>query len=313
MDLLSIIGIVWRHKLAAIPVVLFTILGAFYVIAIKAPVYQASSSLLLLSPPGPPSAAQIAANHKLAKINSNNPYVSFGDLPVVADAVIDSVTSNAVEQNLADQGVNPEYQVVLSTDYGNPPIIQITGIGSTAASAMRAASLITSSAVNELQQMQSAQGVNKIYMITATEVVKPTQAQTAASGKLRTLIAVLGIGALLLFIVISVAEAREQRRASRRRPVGVPASVPASDSVPPPASPSAKPDVPAEPWEPPEFREALDQRDPWEPRESREQPRESGDKERENREKERTRNDRRGAALLPRNGVRSEEVRSDRH
>jgi capsular polysaccharide biosynthesis protein len=315
MDLLSIIGIVWRHKLAAIPVVLFTILGAFYVIAVKAPVYQASSSLLLLSPPGPPSAEQIAANHKLAKINSNNPYVSFDDLPVVADTIIDSVTSSAVEQTLADRGVNPEYQVVLSTDFGSPPIIQITGIGSTAASAIRAASLITSTAVNELYQMQSAQGVNKIYMITATQVVTPTQAQTAASGKLRTLIAVLGIGALLLFVVISVAEAREQRRTASRRPVGVPAPAPApaSDSDSPRTPPSAKPDVPPEPWEPRAFREPLDQRDPWEPREPTEQSRESRDKEWENREKERTRNDRRGAALLPRNGVRSEEFQSDPH
>jgi capsular polysaccharide biosynthesis protein len=283
MDLLSIIGIVWRHKLAAIPVVLFTIAGAFYVIAVKPPVYQASSNLLLLSPPTAPSAAQIAANHKLAKINPNNPYVNFDDLPVVADAIIDSVTSNTVEQTLADQGVDPEYQVVLSTDFGNPPIIEITGIGSTAASAMRSASLVTSTALNELYQMQQAQGVNKFYMITATQLVKPSQAQTTASGKLRTLIAVLGIGALLLFIVISVAEAREKRRTPTRRQLSAPVL----------ASAPAKPDIAREPWEPQELPETK------EPREAR--------------GNERARSDRRGAALIPRNGVRAEEYQSERH
>ena len=45
MDLISIFRAVWRHKLATIPVILFTCLGAFYVVAVKAPVYQASDKL----------------------------------------------------------------------------------------------------------------------------------------------------------------------------------------------------------------------------------------------------------------------------
>ncbi|HUA27650.1 MAG TPA: Wzz/FepE/Etk N-terminal domain-containing protein [Streptosporangiaceae bacterium] len=303
MDLLSIIGIVWRHKLLAIPVVLLTLAGAFYVIAIKAPVYQASSSLLLLSPPGPPSAAQIAANRKLAKIDPNNPYVNFGDLPVVADAVIESVTSNTVEQTLVDEGVNPEYQVVLSTDFGNPPIIQITGIGSTAAAAMRAASLVTSTSVNDLYQIQKAQGVNQIYMITATELVKPTTAQTSASGKLRTLIAVLGIGALLLFTVISLAEAVKRRRSPGRLPVSTPALAagPAPADLPREASKSR---------EPGESRDPREWREPRAPRYSRES-RESREP-REVRQSERPRDDRRGADLPPRNGVGAEEHYSER-
>ena len=73
MDLISIFRAVWRHKLVTIPVILLTCLAAFYVIAIKAPIYQASASFALVYPPGPPTAAQIVANPKLAKINPANP------------------------------------------------------------------------------------------------------------------------------------------------------------------------------------------------------------------------------------------------
>jgi capsular polysaccharide biosynthesis protein len=212
MDLLSIIRSLWRHKLVAAPVVFFTVLGAFYVVAVKAPVYQASASLLLLSPPGPPTQQQIAANHKLAKINTNNPYVNYGDMAVVADAVINILSSNASAQALVNEGVSPNYTATLSTDFGTPPIIEITGTGHTAESAIQGANLVTSAAQADLYQMQKNQGVNPLYMITSTELVKPTSAQTASSGKLRTLIAVLAVGALLLFIVVSLTDAVERRR-----------------------------------------------------------------------------------------------------
>jgi len=322
MDLLSIISIVWRHKLAAIPVVLLTIAGAFYVIAIKAPVYQATSSLLLLGAPNPPSAGQIAADRKLAKINPNNPYVNFDDLPVVADAVINVVTSNTAEQTLAAQGVNPEYQVVLSTDFGNPPIIEITGIGRTAAEAMRGASLVTSTAVADLYQMQKAQGVNNAYMITSTELVKPTQAQTTVSGKLRTLIAVLGIGALLLFVVISLAEAVARRRSPALAGAPAPSPGPAAAGRPRDPRYPREPREVRKPSEPGEIRKAREPRESRESRETREwreprapryprEPTESREP-REVRKSEPTRDDRREADQLPRNGVPSEEHYSER-
>lgn len=66
-------------------------------------------------------------------------------------------------------------------------------------------------------QLQKQQGVNHLYMIQATDLVRPTQAQLSDSGKLRSLIAVLGLGIVLLFIVISVADAVDKRRAKTTR------------------------------------------------------------------------------------------------
>jgi capsular polysaccharide biosynthesis protein len=212
MDLLSILRTIWRRRLVAIPVILLTALGGFYVFSVKKPVYEASASLLLLSPPSPPTATQIAADRKLANIKANNPYVNFGYLPIVADAVISVVTSASSQQALVQAGADPRDEVGLSTAYGTPPIIQITGVGSSPQEAIRTANLVTTAAVTALYNLQKAQGVTKTYMIKSVVLVRPHQAQQSLSGKLRTFVAVLGLGALLLLIVISVVEALDKQR-----------------------------------------------------------------------------------------------------
>ena len=215
MDLISIAEILWRRKLITIPVIILTALAAFYVVKVKPPVYQAQSSLLMV-PPSPPTAAQIAADPALAKINSNNPYINYGDLSVIADTLIDVVTDPANEQVLVAQGADPRYELTLSTDYGNPPIIDITGIGRTPAIAIRSAQLVTKAAQQDLVTLQSSQGVNSIYMIKGTQLVTPAQASQSVSSKLRTLIAVLAMGILVLFVGVSLIEAIEKRRSQKK-------------------------------------------------------------------------------------------------
>jgi capsular polysaccharide biosynthesis protein len=189
MGLLSIIRAVWRHKLAIIPVIVLTVLGAFYILEIKPPVYEASSSLLFLNPQGPAT-----------KISTDNPYSNLGDV-WTADAVVSAVA-----------GDSPQAQVTLSTNPNNPPIIDISGTGPTPQAAIRVTDLATSQAMRELYQIQKRQGVNDLYMIRAVELVQPSHAEQTFSGKLRSLIAVLALGAILLFVTVSVAQAIEKGR-----------------------------------------------------------------------------------------------------
>jgi len=212
MDLLSIIRAVWRCKVVTIPVILLTLLGAFYVVKIKPPVYDAQSSLLMLAPPGPPTASQIAADPKLKKQNSNNPYNAYGSLSVIADSVIERVTSAAAQPALLRQGANPQYQLALSTDPSFPPIIVITGVGNTPQEAILTANVVTRAAASDVYKLQQANGTGSQYMIKPVQLVKPTTATRSSSSKLRALIAVLGLGAVLLFIAVSVTDALSKRR-----------------------------------------------------------------------------------------------------
>lgn len=211
MDLLTIIRAIWRHRLAVTPVILLTALAALYVLVVKPPVYEASSSLLLVNPPDAPTAAQIVADPKLAKINTNNPYYNLGDV-WTADALISVVASDSAQA-----------QVALSNAVDVPPIIQITGSASSPQAAIKVVDMVTSVAVADLHQMQTRQGVNDLYTIKTVELVQPRQAKLSVGGKLRSLIAVLGLGAILLFVTISAAQAMEKRRMDGSISPGMPA------------------------------------------------------------------------------------------
>jgi hypothetical protein len=201
MGLRSIIRAVWRYKLAIIPVIVLTVLGALYILKIKPPVYEASSSLLFLNPQG-----------LATKISTDNPYSNLGDV-WTADAVVSAVA-----------GDSPQAQVTLSTNPNNPPIIDISGTGPTPQAAIRVTDLAIGQAMSELYQIQKRQGVNDLYMIRAIELVQPYHAEQTFSGKLRSLIAVLALGTILLFVTVSVAQAMEKSRKGGRinpsRPAG---------------------------------------------------------------------------------------------
>jgi uncharacterized protein involved in exopolysaccharide biosynthesis len=47
MDFFSIFGTLWRHKWVSIPLVLLTLLGMGYVLALRPPTYQAKADILL--------------------------------------------------------------------------------------------------------------------------------------------------------------------------------------------------------------------------------------------------------------------------
>jgi hypothetical protein len=65
--------------------------------------------------------------------------------------------------------------------------------------------------------MQEANGTGERYRIKALPVATPDEAKLQASGKLRTLVGVLGLGAVLLFIVVSVVDAFAALRVEQTR------------------------------------------------------------------------------------------------
>jgi hypothetical protein len=205
MDPISIFRMAWRHKLATIPVLLFTCLAALYVVAIKAPAYQAVQSFALINPPAPPTAAQIAANPKLGKLNTANPLVEYASPSPVPQIVMSLVSTTSSKQTLANAGAGTKWQI--AADITSSEILDITGVGPTPNAALLSADLVTKAAEHDLYQLQVNQGVNPTYMITSYPLNTPAQASQTTSSKIRLLIGVLGAGTIVLFIAISIAEA----------------------------------------------------------------------------------------------------------
>jgi hypothetical protein len=218
MDLLSIVRKIWRYKLVTLPVLLLTLCGAIYVAAVKDPVYEASSSFVLINPPAPPTAEDIARDPALGRIDSDNPYTRFSDQSVVVEVLASSITSPSAMRTLEKAGADPRYTVAPASEFGySSPLVQITAQGWTPEAAMRSAKLVTDAVTRELERMQQAEGVNPEYRIRARQLDAPDSAELRASGQLRMLVAVLALGAVLLFVVVSAADALAALRAERGR------------------------------------------------------------------------------------------------
>lgn len=243
MDLFTIAQKMWRHKFVLAPIVALTLLGVVYVVALKAPVYQTTANYILLSPPPPPTAQELAADPSLGKISSNNPYMDFGDLSIVADLAAQIVTSEPVQADLAKQGANPAYTVAPSQQFGlTTPMLAITGVGATPEEAVHTATLVGQALVADLDKLQAAKGVNPHYYISASQFTAPNAPKMEVSSKLRALVGVLAVGMLLTFIVLSVADGIAERRTLGRTGAsgaGAPAAPP-----PVPAAPVAYAPVP---------------------------------------------------------------------
>ena len=216
MDLLGIVRLLWRYRLLTLPVVLLTIGGMLYTVAIKKPVYEAQASYILINPPAPPTADQVARNPELGEVSTDNPYTRFASQTVVVEILARTIGGDAARLALVNQGADPRYHVTPSSEYGSSsPIVQITGVGATPDGAIRTAELVSTAVLAELNRMQHARGVDKGYRISALEVDAAERAQLRVSGQLRTAIGVFGLGVVVLFIVVSICDAIETRARER--------------------------------------------------------------------------------------------------
>ena len=222
MDLLTISRKIWRHRIVTLPVIVLTLLGALYVVAIKDSEYWASSSYVLINPPAPPTAEEIAADPSLGRINSDNPFTRFTDQAVVVDLLSSTLSNDAARRALTRAGADDRYTVAPSSEFGfSSQLVEITGVGSTPGQAVGTAELVGAALTRELDRLQASRGVDTDYRIEPQRVVAPDHAEERVSGKLRTLVGVFAMGAILLFVVISVAEGLSTLRAERSK-LGVP-------------------------------------------------------------------------------------------
>jgi hypothetical protein len=126
------------------------------------------------------------------------------------------MSAESVRNTLVRAGADPRYTLKSATEFGaSVPIIQVKALASTPQRAMRSAEVVARAVVAELDRMQKAHDVDPGYRITAMQVEIPDGARLKASGQLRMLVGVLGLGTVLLFIVVSVTDALEGLRRER--------------------------------------------------------------------------------------------------
>lgn len=208
MDLLLVGRMVWRYRWAALAVLLLTGIGAAGVVAVRQPEYEAAASFVLINPPAPPGEAELRADPSLATARTDNPFARFDNPWVIVDVLAQAVTTDAARADLVRAGADRRYRVAPSSKFGFvSPIIQVTGVGPTAAGAIRTAGLVSKALTAELHRMQHAQGIDDRYLITPLPLDLPRTATRRSSGTLRSLIGVIGLGGILLVVVPAALDA----------------------------------------------------------------------------------------------------------
>jgi hypothetical protein len=216
VDLLNVLRTLRRFKWTTLTIVVLT-LGSIAALVLAVPkVYQVDGAYVLINP-SVPSDQELSTHPDLAAENRNNPYLRFTSQSMVGQVLATRMSSDDVRAALLKEGVNDEYIVAPSNDFGGAgQIINVSGVGPTPQAAAHASDAIVARMTDELRSMQKVYGAADRYMITLIAIQAPGEAMRVVSGQLRSIIAVAGAGMILLFAAISVRQAMSARR--RRAP-----------------------------------------------------------------------------------------------
>jgi hypothetical protein len=214
MDVLSLVRLVGRHWRVTVPAALLTVVVAFAAAQLSPPTYQATGSIVLLSPPEAPRSDAAASGPPAAV--GQNPFARYGDLSVVADILVRVIGGDAKRAEYASQGVT-EYEVVANR-FQRGPVIDVTGKGSSAEAAVGSAETVMDDVNATLTELQEAEQADPDYLITGAPLAPPSGAAAMYGSTVRTGIAALAVGGLGTLMLAVLAEARTRRRAARPAP-----------------------------------------------------------------------------------------------
>jgi hypothetical protein len=255
MTLLLIVRKIWQYKFATLPILGLVLAAAFFEVAVKPDMYEASSTYILVTPPAPPTPDEVARDPKLGK-GADNPYTRYSDQSIVVQVLASRLNGDDAHAALAKQGADPSYTVQPSSEFGtSAPIVSITGTGTSPESAIKTADVVGLALTRELADMQKVQGVAPRYRITTQEIVAAHDARLKASGKLRAAVAVIALGTVLLFIVVSLLDGlvafRRELAVNRARAA-------AEAAAAPPLPPDVADDISRSEWD-----DDVPARGPW--------------------------------------------------
>jgi hypothetical protein len=211
VDLLNVLRTLRRFKWTTITVAGLT-LGAIAILVFAVPkVYQVDAAYVLVNP-SVPSDAELARRPDLAAENRDNPYLRFTSQSMVGQVLATRMSSDDVRRDMLGQGISDDYVVSPSNDYGGAgQIVTVSGVGPSPEAASHATEVIVGRMVSELRGMQKVYGAVDRYLITLIPVQAPGEAKRVVSGQLRSVIAVGGVGLIILFAAISVRQAMDSR------------------------------------------------------------------------------------------------------
>jgi hypothetical protein len=214
MDPMSVLRILWRHKLVALPFVVLTIALFTGALFFGPRAYQATASYAMITP-SLPSAIEIESSPALGAA-TDNPYLRSADPTLVLQVGKTRLSSEESVRTLQSEGLSTDF-VVGSGLSTSAQILTITANAESPEVAVRSAQRLGEILDDQIRQVQLVNGASERYLITVQTINEATGAAERVSSRLRNA-AVAGIGGVVLLIAaVATARVLDERRSGTTR------------------------------------------------------------------------------------------------
>jgi Capsular polysaccharide biosynthesis protein len=204
MDPLTILRTLWHHKWVALPFVVLTLMAGAYVYYFAPRTYDASVSYALTAP-DLPTEHELETNTALATTNANNPYLRSADSSLLSQVVIAKMSDPLLVESLKERGLGTDFKIAPVASLGLG-LVDVTVTADSEATAVTTAQVLGEQFTKTIQSVQKVNGADNSYLYEPILVRGPGPAQEQFSSRLRSLIMVGIVGAIVIFGAVSVAQ-----------------------------------------------------------------------------------------------------------
>lgn len=205
MDLLSISRAIARYWSVTVPIIMATAVGAVYVAFYQPRLYEATSTYVLLNP----------ATSEDAK---SNPYLELPDPSAIVGVLAERINSPTSVDRMVALGASPNFEIGASQEYGaGSRIVDVYAPGFSPEESLATTKVVGEELRTQLLELQRAENVPNRGMIRLVALDPTPIPALKMSSLLRSEIAVIALGFILLFLIIAGARAIEEMRASSAR------------------------------------------------------------------------------------------------
>ena len=103
MDPLSFMKVLWKHRWLALPAVVLVLMMAGYVVFFGPRTYE-SSAIYVVADPDTPSEREMQRDKRLAKLNSDNPYLRAADPALIVQVLVAKMSAQSTRTGPGSSG-----------------------------------------------------------------------------------------------------------------------------------------------------------------------------------------------------------------
>jgi hypothetical protein len=209
MDPLSLMKVLWKHRWLSLPAVMLVLMMAGYVLFFGPRTYESSATYVVVDP-NMPSEREMDRDKRLAKLNSDNPYIRGPESGLIVKVLVAKMSAASTQLDMEAAGLSTDYSVAQSAQ--STMTVVISGFADTPEGAVATRQWLLDDLGRQLHHLQKVNGADDRYLFTALPVDVAREPVEKVSSRLRLLIVTLGAGAILVMGVVSVAAAMDRRR-----------------------------------------------------------------------------------------------------